>query len=204
MIFGKGYDESLWLILAGDNRNRQRILEFIYAIPKEIIVEIRKDLKSYMLAKNKYPISENVFRTGSYSYSYSVTIGGKLLLCKAIEGNSNYDDVLILTLFPYDLLQFENCTKVKLGSLLYTFSAHVHNNIIDGDEIQYNLLKTPLGILLNTYQQYKMIIQRKFMMLDSNFTFDGCQFSDSITMSKLLKKRVRCLKGNRMGEKYDI
>lgn len=108
MIFGNGYDSSLWLMMKSDRKNRKKILEFIGNIPEKLYIEIKEKLSmidDYRESnRNRVYFHGNCEKDGKLYYyridlyNYGLSIG-----CSIFNGLS-YDEIFEINIYPSDNL----------------------------------------------------------------------------------------------------
>ena len=72
MIFGKGYDESLLMMLYSDNENRDRIRDFVKSIPDKLYDQIKHSVslcQYYKEMDGRIGVTNNIELHGSVETS---------------------------------------------------------------------------------------------------------------------------------------
>lgn len=164
MFFSFDYDKSLWLILAGDSSNKEMILEFISSIPSEFYNKIKKGLKEYCASK-RYSLGDILRLDNGYVYTYSINAEtSSFCICRALVVDGEYQDVFMLSLFPYDVTTIKNFCSFDIGCFLYKIKTD------DGydrcDKIQYSLFKMPFGLVLRKFFEYNLVYRNEFKKFD--------------------------------------
>ena len=131
MIFGNGFDKSLWMILKSDKNNRKDLINLLSLAPTYFIENIQNDVRKYEnLSENDKTNTNYTGKCTAYygeTYSYLIE-NGTLSLSIYYDGDSS---------FKYTL---------KLGNLSNNYIGSIINNMKNnGEEISYILNKTSLG-----------------------------------------------------------
>lgn len=175
MLFGEGYDMSLYLILKSDKKNRNLIFNFLRDFPMQLYLEIldclnrrKNDTDEDWIEENECYSYDNLFH-----YSYQISSIGYITLSSEIFSDNRYRSLYDLELCDIENLDdYENFDSETIGSFSITKSHQYIDEIIkskDGTsclntlleqinseyislekckERSYNLLKTPLGWLI--------------------------------------------------------
>lgn len=163
MIFDREFDESLWLIVKNDRKNRMKVLEFIKSIPYEFILKIQNVLieyNVYKLENEGVPFSDRKYRCfngGLYVsngdlYSFNVDIqNDSLFISRSTRRYARQfsDFSILLSSYKEDVNNYET---QEIGKIFYDFHDKVSSpNDISfemGDSIVYSSVKVPFGNLL--------------------------------------------------------
>lgn len=188
MLFNQGYDNSLWLILSGDKKNRDLILDFIKSIPQKLYEEINNYFLEGKIEKKLF----GVVKEKKFIYTYSINPQNKqLYIERYMIKQGYYSEIFTISLFQYDNNIKES---ISIGTISYAITNEDNQNIIDSDKIDYSLVKSPFGIFLKKYCEYSLIIQTTFSSFDTIEEIDCCKFSDNNNLNKLVRKKQRKLR----------
>ncbi len=164
MLFGKVYDDTLWLMLKADNKNREKIIEFIKELPEEVILKIRQDITRVMTKPGK-SVVQNLYDANT---RYQIHLDEEWLdIAKSLKANDDYSEVFILTLCNYKLLASKKGNAKKafakewLGDVSYQ-ETDLKVAPEAKDEFEYEIVDSPLGILV-TYKDKKLRKHHKYL-----------------------------------------
>lgn len=167
MIFDKRYDKTLYLILSVDDKNRDKIIDFITRIPKELYEQIRIGLEmqdKYNKGEiKKFPSGylSNFILVGDREYSYAIC-GDTLELYDCIRVDQySYKPIFQMSLESFDNYKKTNCfEKNSLGEISYNFRYVRSKFRFDSNGVKYDLNKTILGpVLTFVVNENKLIVK---------------------------------------------
>lgn len=109
MIFSKELDESLWLMLESDKKNRRKVSEFLKAVPSELYEQISIQLDKYreyedsgidILERDTICLYGNCLDQNNYKYSFIVDmINHSLSISKSFFRENEYVKQFELTMY---------------------------------------------------------------------------------------------------------
>lgn len=178
MIFDSTYDKSLWFMLKGDKSNRDKIVQFIKAIPEDLYLMIQESLVKYNKYKvdgNTKVVSFNGQTYGSFGDIYWFNIDtntGSLWLgrCVLTCGDLYFDDFEIeLSSYDHDS-ELRYFSKQSIGEVSFDYGTkEVAGQTYLGDctEVKYNLMKVPFGSLLLSYNENLPCIKTRVRKIDT-------------------------------------
>lgn len=192
MILNYEYDQSLWLVVCNDKKNRNMVIDFIYSIPDDLYAEImnsadivneyRKNNISYWDRKYKelhgsvITSDQLMFWYSIDPYDYGITLGYSVF-----DGNE-YQESFEMTLYPLeqarDDLYDENCAS-KICDVC---------NIADSnDNLDKYLIKKRGNGFVICIQSSK---REKISNIKFNEIPQDIQFSDLRKGKRLILKRI--------------
>lgn len=203
MIFDYCYDKALWLLVAGNKKDREKICDFIKYIPDDIYLKIQKAISDYY-SGNLENIRENVIYSDEflgkdgYGSSIVVKIKAAKLYLNLYRWKEDIDRIeeeysLILSDLSLDYLD-EMLIFDK--SIVGRYSSEVNNIKFIGCltdvetssyDRKYYIEKYPLGYIVFSKFGRKYVNVKKNIPEDLNVT----DFSSKDTINALVKKRIR-------------
>lgn len=192
MILNYEYDQSLWLVVCNNKKNKNMIIDFMHSIPDDLYAEImnsadivneyRRNNVTYWDRKYK-ELHGSVITSDQLMYWYSIDPYnyGITLGYSVFDGN-DYQESFEMTLYP-----LEQAKKELYDGNLVAKICDVSN--IDGsynNEDKYIIKKCKNGVVMclqsNKREKYSNI---KFDMIPQDI-----QFSDLRNGKKLILKRI--------------
>lgn len=163
MLINNKYNDSLCLILCGDEKNRERILQFINSIPQKVLNKLEESLK-YFYGVKRHNISYFYNSDDGFLYGYNINSSdGQLSISRCVKNGIDYDEIFVLNLFPcVDLNNIITFREVSIGAIFYGSMSDLN----DADKIEYRLFKTPFGILLKLFREYSVGVRTIFSKFD--------------------------------------
>lgn len=180
MLFGKNYDKTLWLLLSSSKKRRKKMEKFLSSIPAEFYNLIKDKISKYEeYEKNKVKFSDRDEKhlmgvyTSENGLIYQVNIdsnnGMLTIVVKSITSSRNVKKVIFsMSLLPYNLCDKMECfDKKNIGEFFY------QDGVVSGydpcdpeicDFLTYNLMKTPLGMVLCCSSE-ESFIEKRFSMV---------------------------------------
>lgn len=213
MVFGCDYDKSLWLILAGDRRNREKIAELVSNIPNEIFERIHQELEKYnncdekkfnsdeWIKFNKLVRIDNEKNNGYDNYLYSVEMNYeeiKIKLCiweNISLGLEENIELSLVSISSDDLMAIDLFDSTCVGSYSYMNSRVVslcgHNSVIVvGDEREYQLVSTTtFGVLMRTSESEKISKMINLKKMPDDISLND--LSNRRNVNKLVRARKK-------------
>jgi len=164
MIFNKGYDMSLWLILASNTVNRRRkILDFVNEYPDNLIHRLHVSLDKYAdYVHENFVIMDMeltdfndsiIFDDVSYWYCIDV-FNGTLELGRTSYMGDGQSDVFQLSLSMFSRRDYEShryFQEMYLGTVTGSFvnnEANGNKGVIDFYSTQFSIIKAPFDRLV--------------------------------------------------------
>jgi len=159
MIFGKNYDKTLKLLVDGDNKNRDKIIDFIRSIPNEFLERIQKTIVEYDNYKLNNKNNNKLFCGDCYGvdgnlYSFYIDKDADILLLSKLVCNFGlYFNDMSLVLGAYN----DNITcdlKKYIGYLICDYNYVVGDKAVvlgDKTKIEYFLVNMPFNSYLLSY-----------------------------------------------------
>lgn len=152
MIFGEGYDTSLWLMLYSDNKNRNMILDFIKSIPEELFTKIYSATDSFSRYKeanvhhreckglNGYIETSNrvLYWFQIDPYSHGMTLG------YSVFDGATWDEVFEIFLYPFNESNMKEYECIVLGDIKCDMANLIWNSR-KCNKVKYELSKGILG-----------------------------------------------------------
>ena len=210
MIFNEGYDKTLWLMLAGDKENRNKLVYFIRTMPEQIYNDILKMI-NYGAISNKhyiYPVVNEMLMEDGFEYFYRYGIVSDRLELYVSRCNLDLNLVetftLDLNVFDFEeLMSVDFMDAIKIGSFSWTV-----------DRLDYDMdsVVSSRNGLSREYRLYKemfnnIIVGNGDLRTRVNYLSkcpDDMHLDDFSTDKKvngLVKKRKRRKQGSTRGEK---
>ena len=149
MIFDKNYDRSLWLLLASDKVNREKIIDVIKNIPDELNEKICLIIEKY----NKDFVDSEEIRFEVGNLIYFVKIIGEELSIKFVKNDEFQKEIVKLFLNPLSESSFDSLkdyTPYNLGGFIYSLNSGLNVRIGSSLE-EYDIVKTPFGNYTKIY-----------------------------------------------------
>lgn len=157
MILGKIYDESLWLMLKSDKRNRGAIAKFIKTMPEQLYKQINEKMEivqyyiknniSYM-DRDERVLHGNVVGKDGLLYFYMIDpyCNSLHLGCAVKTGDCSYDDVFEITLYSNDSLK---SVDEILGTVEY-YASDIDSDLGSpfNKKVEYHLTNLPFALAL--------------------------------------------------------
>lgn len=176
MFLKDNYDNSLWLILSMDKKNREKIINFIKSLPEEFYFRLKKSLKQY---NGSCDIDGCFKEKDGYLYTYNISsFDGKLCISKGLYDGTDCEEVLMLYLNPYETEALIDCHDVSIGKFLYKLKYEEYVYEYDCDKVEYSLISTRFGIILKKYHEYSLVFRTVFKPFDMSYETDLCEFND--------------------------
>ena len=189
MLFGENYDKMFWLILSGDEKNRNNLSYLIRVIPQEIFEYIKNEISNGTYKDNKirYNMNDYLFEI---HLDFSDGLNIKIWRWKGHSIQEKFEIVLN----PLNLKQINIFEKVHIGNFYCNI---VNNDVVNASSNskfvfvndEYNLIRIPFGYLLqvnNNFDSRMMIINYNNYPGELNV----CDFEESVKIERL----VRCRK----------
>lgn len=208
MIFGKQYDESLFIMMAGDKKNRGKILEFVKSIPEELHQQIKEAIDKYMeYEKTDIELldGEDFFINGSYldgdNFRYWFNIDmliGSLTIGKCFQTDNGYIRVIEISLLRggnYDALSIGG--KQWIGNVVDDFKENGYVTSFEDllyryNEFGYTLVNNRMGVSLKYARGNVPVLKNVSKGIDlCNIPSDIIMFdlSDGDRLNGLVRKR---------------
>jgi len=157
MVFGEGYDNSLWLVLASDDANRKRIAECIAKMPREVLVKIQEIIKESQ-GKDKVYVES----TSEYYFCLRIKNGILNIHLDKSDKKGLVGENFALSLIPIDkkmLMSRRLYSKEYIGWFMESKKDTVKSAICEEltfedvhmMDIEYKLIYTPFGTILKTH-----------------------------------------------------
>lgn len=201
MVLGEGYDNSLWLILASNDENRERIAECIANMPREVLTKIQEIIIESQGNDKVYVETSNVCY-----FSLRIKNGILYVQYDKHDKKGQVGDEFALSLIPIDkkmLMNRKFYSKKYIGWFMETKKDLIKSSI--GDDLffedshemvmEYKLINTPLGIIIETnYEKDKCVGPkghygvRVKSMPDKMFIH---QFEDKQKLNRIVRKRIK-------------
>lgn len=194
MVFGKGYDESLWLILQSDRKNRREIIDFVNSIPEEMFIQMYKSIdlvKGYIKGNvsfnyRSYLGLNGFIETSNYIlYWYCVDpYNGTLTLGYSVYDGKNYDEAFEMSISLFD------CSNLYASERIGTVEKDKRINKsggVTGEFFTYALVKSDFGFRMVCETNNKKVSRN----ININKLFDGSCLLD---IKKLNNRNSLCLK----------
>lgn len=152
MIFDENYDRALWLLLAGDKNNREKIAECIKKIPGELYYQI------HLLIEKSYETDEELScQLIHNNYLFEVIISDGVLTIKMNNTSDEFDEktfqLSLDNITREDLVDGKLFSKKHIGKFVHVSrqikicetcgNGRVYKNGISKEE--YSLIKNPLA-----------------------------------------------------------
>lgn len=201
MIFGKGYDNALWLMLTADKKNRNGLVNFIKNIPSVLYSQIHVEIDRYMEYKEGKMLGEYKHLCGNYRdvngllYSFGIDLGSGELDIVASTDIGGYEDIVYsLSIMPYvGLKDMDNFDSRYIGEFSYQEISYCDEYFVDGlsDTVDYELIKTPLGYMVN-YKSQVSLLKSKIKGVNLNGMPLNMHLSDlktSESVDKLVRRK---------------
>lgn len=167
MVFDEYNDKLLWLMMAGDNKNRENLAYFIGIIPKEIYDYFNKMIINFNEKSGDFfyderrcsSISKRVVTVDRIVYDVSAYCDGdlhlKLWRWKGIYIEEQFELVLNTSVFT-SIDNMKNFEKVCIGWFCCNYKNISFNNADDIIHIdkEYYLKKLPIGFMVDCYDIY--------------------------------------------------
>lgn len=204
MIFDDSFDRSLWLVIASNKKDGEKIGNVIGMLPDYVYKEIQEFISNYKLGK----IDSGEFRK-SYSnineHGYYITgkiIANELLLTidrwnyRDIRTEESYQlNLLSISKEEMDLLIFQNN---RIGTFSYEIIDNIRftdaNNLASSSTYNrdYNMFRIPFGCIMSTSLGYRLFSLKGInffkKMPDELYVVD---FGSPTKIEKLVKSRKR-------------
>lgn len=201
MVVGEGYDSSLWLLLAGDEVHRDRVINFIAKMPKDVLEKIQEIIK-------EEPYKSKVYVESTKEYHFALRMINGILnisLGKCLD-NGLIGDTFVLSLIPTNkdtLLKRKFYAKKQIGWFLDSKNEvindpirenlySVKNHII---EMDYKLIYTPFGTIFEScYKDGKSVGSSKYHSINLRNMPDKMfihQFEDERKINRLVRRKVK-------------
>lgn len=159
MIFNKYYDRTLWIMLSSNKR--QRILDFVNNIPKDLLKKIQSSLEMYQLSlfglamdKENIELSGSIKTNGDMLYEYCINKDAGILNIKEyISDDEEKYRKFEINIYPFKDEYNKNMGSLEtyyLGNIFYNFMEEYDDEIcylIDYEKVDFNLIR----LLFNNY-----------------------------------------------------
>lgn len=205
MVFGKGYDNSLWLMISADKKNREELVGFIKNIPAElydIIHEKISKYEGYVKNKVKFCDRDEKHLFGEYRavngllYRYGISSSTGALELIAYATYNNIESVVFsMTLFPCeDYRQLDFLEGEYIGDFSYEVcpSYDVCFGMTKADKVRYRLIKAPIGYVVY-YSSDNSLIKNKSKGVDLR-RLPSEMYLQELSTTKKVNERVRSRK----------
>lgn len=173
MIFNRDFDRLLWLMAAGDEKNREKLAYFIRIIPQEVYEDINNAIISYDEVDGSF-ISSNISSCNSISvkkrlrtldgidYAYEFELDGclhlKIWRWKGCHVEEKFE--LSLSANTCNILDnMRNFESIYVGSFCCNsknFENGSKNSMVVQSNNEYYLVKTPIGYVVETLDRYDL------------------------------------------------
>ena len=194
MLFSENYDKIFWLMLAGDEKNRDNLANFIRIIPLEIFEYIRNEILN-----NTYRCERIRYEINNYIYEIHVDLIDGLNIKMWRWKGYSIQEKFELLLNPLTMKQIEkinNFEKIHIGNfycnIVNTNVVNVSNNskfIFASDKCY--LMKFPFGYLLQVSDN----LESRFKMVNYNRNFSGelnvHDFDERLKVKRLVRSRKK-------------
>ena len=164
MIFDEEFDQSLWCIIKGDKKNRNKIVNFIKELPQEFIEMIRNGIEEYRKIEDPFESDEEIF--GEYEtqnnviYHFDIIrpcMNNYLRLSKFILNEKLDDSEIRLELTDggvKDISEWDNFDEWDLGVSTTDIINNFKNGLMKCNESEYAIVKTPIGSVVRYTRGY--------------------------------------------------
>ncbi len=145
MIISKEFDDSLWMILKTDKKNRKELVNFVKSIPDKLLFELQEDVKNLKDSKNEKV--DIVNETDGYNgEKYSYYLNEKFLeITKYYIVDDAKQNLYILTLQRFS--KDKAMLMYDMGPLA-TIEHNIgmkNNRLIDEEVENYDLVRSLFG-----------------------------------------------------------
>lgn len=175
MIFNDNYDKTLWLMLHSDIKCRKMVIDFINGIPSSLF-EFIVDGLTRRHDDNKLGLLKEL-DDGNYKYSCKVDSDTEeLFISRHLIINGNFEDVFMLKILPYDVL--DGARKISLGSVIYMYRNHNNPYVWECDKVDYDLRKIASKLIVSVTRDYDIGIRTKYRIIDKSIIPSEVDFKD--------------------------
>jgi len=203
MIFDENFDRALWLLVASNKKDSEKICEFINFIPDYIYNDIQKKLTEYYDCSKK--VKKNIIYDGclvgndGYEYYIVVKVRSDKLYFKVLRWKENIERIeeqynLILKEMYIDYLDNMKFGDIKgIGKYSYEINK-INDDGMDTEEYTrvYNLNKLAFGFVITSFKKRvpkKVKYVNLFKNIPKEIYIDD--FSTEENINGLIKKRKR-------------
>lgn len=205
MIFDENYDRSLWLLVASNKSDSDKICRLISYIPEDVYRQIQDSINNYYngIIKNNTIFNTSLSNIEGYDYYITVKIVNDKLyfnVLRWIENKGRVEEEYQLVL--QEMLK-EYLTDMSWGDKrsLAKYSSEFNNikfvgNLTavdtESDDRRYRVTKVPFGFVVTTSKN-KMIVAKKYVNLFKNMPEEIYldDFSSEEKREGLVKKKKR-------------
>jgi len=164
MIFDEKFDQSLWCIIKGDKKNRNKIVNFIKELPQEFIEMVRDGIEKYRKIEDPFESKEEI--SGEYEtqnnviYHFDIIrfcMVNYLRLSKFILNEKIDDSDIRLELTDggvKDIEEWDNFDELGLGVSTTDIIHNFKNGLMKCNESEYSIVKTPIGSVVRYTREY--------------------------------------------------
>ena len=194
MLFSENYDKMFWLMLTGDEKNRDNLVNFIRVIPLEIFEYIRNEILN-----NTYNSKRIRYEINGYIYEIHVDLVDGLNIKMWRWKGYSIQEKFELLLNPLTFKQIEKINifeKIHIGKFYCNIVNMNVVNVSSNSKFIYAsdecyLMKMPLGYLLQVSDNF----ESRFKLVNYNRDFPGelnaHDFTECVKVERLVRTKNR-------------
>lgn len=208
MIFDENFDKLLWLMLAGNEKNRENLVSFIRSLPQEIYMKInsviydcKEEFEKFLSGEvskcnDRRRVRDRMISSDGYIYEYEFNYDGfldfKMWRWKGCYVEEKFE--LFLSANTVSILNnMSNFERIYVGSFYCNSIDYEKSSVIQSND-QYYLVKTPIGYIVELKDRHN--IRRKILdyrrKCPSEIDLTDFSTSDRVYELVRTKKRKKC------------
>lgn len=210
MIFDENFDRALWLLVASNKSDSDKVCRLISCIPKSVYLEIQVALYNYyncgMEVKNNIVFETNLNNIDGFDYYIIVKVVSDKLFFKVLRWSENKERIeeeyklVLMEIFSDYLADMEYGDKRNVGKYTYEINNIHYDDLVtlvdtESYDRSYILTKVPFGFILTGFIK-KIPIKKKYVNVFKNIPEELCvdDFSSKEKIEGLVKKRKKTRK----------